>query len=80
MKYVPRGAYFALADFRPFGFDDDRTFALHLIEKAGVAAIPPSVFYDHPEHGRSYVRFAFCKKRETLEAAVRRLEALCASP
>ena len=75
---APGGAYFVLADFRPFGFDDDRTFALHLIEKAGVAAIPPSVFYDHPEHGRSYVRFAFCKKRETLETAVRRLEALCA--
>src|SRR5215471_8855542 len=74
---APGGAYFVLADFRPFGFDDDRTFALHLIEKAGVAAIPPSVFYDHPEHGRSYVRFAFCKKRETLEAAVKRLEALC---
>ena len=74
---APRGTYFILADFRPFGFDDDRTFALHLIEKAGVAAIPPSVFYDHPEHGRSYVRFAFCKKRETLEAAVKRLEALC---
>ena len=75
---APGGAYFVLADFRPFGFDNDRAFALHLIEKAGVAAIPPSVFYDHPEHGRSYVRFAFCKKRETLEAAVKRLEALCA--
>jgi N-succinyldiaminopimelate aminotransferase len=70
---APGGAYFVLADFRAFGFDDDRTFALHLVEEAGVAAIPPSVFYDHPEHGRSYVRFAFCKKRETLEAAVARM-------
>ncbi|HTR02559.1 MAG TPA: methionine aminotransferase [Thermoanaerobaculia bacterium] len=73
----PQGAYFVCADFRAFGFDDDRAFARHLIEKAGVAAIPPSVFYDHAEHGRSYVRFAFCKKRETLESAVKRLEALC---
>jgi N-succinyldiaminopimelate aminotransferase len=74
----PQGTYFVCADFRRFGFDDDRAFVRHMIEKAGVAAIPPSVFYDRPEHGRHYVRFAFCKKRETLEAAVGRLEALCA--
>ena len=72
----PVGAYFVCADFRPFGFDDDRVFVRHLIESAGVAAIPPSVFYDRPERGRGYVRFAFCKRRETLEAAVERLSRL----
>jgi N-succinyldiaminopimelate aminotransferase len=72
----PAGAYFVCADFRPFGFDDDQAFVRHLIEKVGVAAIPPSVFYDRPELGRWYVRFAFCKKMETLEAAVKRLEGL----
>ncbi len=75
---APAGTYFACAGFRAFGFDDDRAFVRHLIETIGVAAIPPSVFYDHPEHGRSYVRFAFCKKPETLERAVKRLEKLCA--
>jgi N-succinyldiaminopimelate aminotransferase len=74
----PQGTYFVCADFRPFGFDDDQVFARHLTKKIGVAAIPPSVFYDNVEHGKSYVRFAFCKKRETLEAAVARLEKLCA--
>jgi aspartate/methionine/tyrosine aminotransferase len=73
----PQGTYFVCADFRRFGFDDDWKFVRHMIEKAGVAAIPPSVFYDRPEEGRRYVRFAFCKKRETLEAAVVRLESLC---
>lgn len=73
----PAGAYFVCADFRAFGFDDDQKFVRHLIEKIGVAAIPPSVFYDRPELGRWYVRFAFCKKKETLEAAVERLEKLC---
>ena len=73
----PQGTYCVCAAFRRFGFDDDRAFVRHMIEKAGVAAIPPSVFYDHPEEGRRYVRFAFCKKRETLEAAVARLEKLC---
>ncbi len=75
---APEGTYFACADFRQFGFEDDRAFARHLIEKAGVAAIPPSAFYDRPEEPRTYVRFAFCKKRETLEAAVARMEKLCA--
>ena len=61
-----------------FGFEDDVAFCKHLIEEVGVAAIPPSAFYDRPERGRGYVRFAFCKKMETLEAAVGRLEKLCA--
>ena len=42
--------------------------------KLGLSMI--GVFYDRPEHGRHYVRFAFCKKRETLEAAVARLASL----
>jgi len=73
---APAGSYFVCADFRPFGFDDDKAFVRHLIEKIGVAAIPPSAFYDRPELGRWYVRFAFCKKMETLESAVQRLERL----
>jgi N-succinyldiaminopimelate aminotransferase len=73
---APQGTYFACADFQAFGFDDDRAFARHLIEKIGVAAIPPSAFYDDATEGRTFVRFAFCKKRETLEAAVARLSLL----
>lgn len=79
---APEGTYFACAGFQRFarrspsgpGGDDVR-FVRHLIE-VGVAAIPPSVFYEHPEHGRSYVRFAFCKREETLRAAIARLEKL----
>ena len=56
-----------------FGFDDDRRLrAATLIEKVGVAAIPPSVFYDHPEEGRRYVRFAFCKKTRDARGGGRR--------
>jgi N-succinyldiaminopimelate aminotransferase len=36
-------------------------------------AIPTSVFYDHPEVGRSLVRFAFCKRDRVIEEAVARL-------
>ena len=47
----PQGTYFVCADFRRFGFDDDVAFCRHLIEDVGVAAIPPTVFYDRPEQG-----------------------------
>jgi N-succinyldiaminopimelate aminotransferase len=72
----PAGAYFIAADFRALSDADDRTFARRLIEEAGVAVIPPSVFYADPERPRPWVRFAFCKKMETLEKAVERLSKL----
>ena len=72
----PAGAYFVAADFRAFSDADDRTFARRLIEEVGVATIPPSVFYENPERPRRWVRFAFCKKMETLEKAVERLQKL----
>jgi N-succinyldiaminopimelate aminotransferase len=73
----PAGTYFVCAGIRPLGFDDDVAFCRRLVEEIGVAAIPPSSFYEHPEHGKSFVRFAFCKREETLREAVRRLEKLC---
>jgi N-succinyldiaminopimelate aminotransferase len=74
---IPAGTYFVLADFGNFGFRDDVEFARHLTAQIGVACIPPSVFYEaHPEEGRHLARFAFCKRLETLEAAVERLQRL----
>jgi N-succinyldiaminopimelate aminotransferase len=72
----PQGTYFILADFTPFGFNDDVEFCRHLTREIGVAAIPPSAFYQHKEEGRHLVRFAFCKSVETLRQAGKRLEAL----
>jgi N-succinyldiaminopimelate aminotransferase len=76
--YVPEGSYFILCDFSRFagrqGDEDDGAFARRLTVEAGVAAIPPSPFYaaEHRELARTLVRFAFCKREETLaEAAVR---------
>jgi N-succinyldiaminopimelate aminotransferase len=73
---APAGTYYVCADFRRFGFENDVAFCRHLVENVGVAAIPPSAFYDDPAQGRGYVRFAFCKERRTLEAAVERLNSL----
>lgn len=76
----PAGTYFVCADHTPvsarLGLGDDAAFCTHLIEKIGVAAIPPSVFYQHPELGRPLVRFAFCKKSETMAEGLRRLARL----
>ena len=74
--YPPHGTYFVLADHTPFGFEDDVSFCRHLIEHVGVAAIPPSFFYATPEHGRSLVRFAFCKDEPVLREALGRLSSL----
>ena len=74
--HTPEGTYFLLADHRPFGFPDDVTFVNHLIDELGVAAIPPSVFYNDPADGAELVRFAFCKSEDTLRAALGRLQGI----
>ncbi|MBI3072976.1 MAG: aminotransferase class I/II-fold pyridoxal phosphate-dependent enzyme [Deltaproteobacteria bacterium] len=73
----PRGTYFILADYSALSHDDDLTFARRLVTEIGVAAVPPSVFYaaDKTE-GRRLLRFAFCKRPETLDAAAERLNKL----
>lgn len=67
------GTYFAAARFDAFGFDDDVAFCRFLLDRAGVAAIPPSAFYLTPGQGKDWVRLAFCKTEETLDRAVERL-------
>jgi len=51
-------------------------FARYLVKDVGVAAVPGSSFYRHPELGRTKLRFCFCKKDETLAEADRRLAKL----
>ena len=71
--YPPEGTYYVLVDITPLGFDDDLTFCRMLPEKAGVAAIPCSYFWQDRRQGRNLVRFCFCKRDETLEEGIRRL-------
>ncbi|MGD9693557.1 MAG: aminotransferase class I/II-fold pyridoxal phosphate-dependent enzyme [Phycisphaerales bacterium] len=74
--FPTEGTYFIMADHSALGFEDDVAFCRHLTVEVGVAAIPPSAFYSHKELGKHLVRFAFCKKRKTLEEAAKRLERL----
>lgn len=74
------GTFFLCADPRPLGFRDSATFCAELPRRVGVAAIPMSAFCD-PDHAQAsewnhLVRFAFCKRHETLDEAIRRLGAL----
>ncbi|MGE3466353.1 MAG: pyridoxal phosphate-dependent aminotransferase [Pyrinomonadaceae bacterium] len=72
----PEGAYYVMADISEFGFADDIEFTKHLIREIGVAAVPGSSFYYERSLGSQMVRFCFCKKDETLEAAAERFEKL----
>lgn len=72
--YKPRGAYYVMTDISSFGFPNDVEFAAYLVKEIGIACVPGSSFYKHPKDGSQQVRFAFCKKPETLDEAGRRLE------
>ena len=71
--FRPRGAYYIMTDISAFGFSDDVTFAKYLVQEIGVACVPGSSFYRDPRDGARQVRFAFCKKPETLDEAAHRL-------
>ena len=74
--FKPRGAYYIMTDISAFGFPDDVAFAKHLVTQIGVAAVPGSSFYRDPADGRTHLRFTFCKKESTLQAAADRLAKL----
>ena len=74
--FRPRGAYYVMTDISGFGFADDLAFTRHLVREVGVAAVPGSSFYRDPRDGAQQVRFAFCKRNETLDAAAERLRKL----
>lgn len=73
---VPEGGYFVQADAAPLGVADAARWCRDLPARAGVVAIPTSAFYDDPAAGRTLARFAFCKRVEVIEEAVKRLAAM----
>ncbi len=74
--FRPDGAYYIMTDISGFGFNSDIEFTQHLIRDIGVACVPGSSFYSRPELGAQQVRFCFCKRDETLQAAAERLTKL----
>ncbi len=80
VAYKPRGAYYILTDAAHFikrlGLADDTAFAMWLIKEVGVATVPGSSFYAHPELGRTKIRFCFPKTDDVLIEAGERLQKL----
>lgn len=74
--FVPHGAYYIMTDISSFEFPDDTAFARFLVKEIGVAAVPGSSFYQDPGAGKTHLRFTFCKKESTFQAAEDRLEKL----
>lgn len=66
------GSYFICAKYNRISDEGDKDFAIRLTKEAGVATIPVSVFYQGGKDDK-VLRFCFCKKKETLEAAVEKL-------
>ena len=74
--YPSSATYFVTVDAAPVAAGvDGREFCQRMAREAGVVAIPNVVFYSdaHKAAGKSLVRFAFCKRAETIATACERL-------
>jgi aminotransferase len=80
IAWKPKGAYYILTDVTRFmkaaRIHDDYAFAMYLIKEVGVATVPGSSFYAHPELGRTKIRFCFPKTDDMLREAGERLQKL----
>ena len=79
----PQGAYYIMADFSALSDRDDDDYARWLTRGGsvgefgtGVATVPGSSFFHEPPGGRTLIRFAFCKRLETLRDAADRLRSI----
>lgn len=70
---LPEGAYYILADYSALSDLPDTEFARWLTREVGVTPVPGSSFFSTPDPARRLVRFAFCKREETLRQAAERL-------
>jgi aminotransferase len=75
--FVPSGAYYIMCNVKTLRernhLENDVEFCRFLVKEIGVAAVPASSFFRDPASGRDLIRFTFCKKDSTLDAAAERL-------
>lgn len=74
--FTPHGAYYVMCDISALGVSTDVELSHALVRDLGVAVVPGSSFYSAVGAGSQYVRFAFPKRKETLERAAERLTQL----
>ena len=73
--YRPEGAYYILVE-APTEFNDGLEYANYLIKNVGIAVLPASALYHDKELGKRKIRFAYCKKDETLQEVGKRIRKL----
>jgi aminotransferase len=73
--FVPRGAYYVLADIGRIPGKTSKERAMKLLETTGVATVPGESFY-REGLGENIARFCFAKTFEDLDAACKRLRKL----
>ena len=73
--YVPRGAYYILAEAGHLPGETAALKARALLAKTGVASVAGSAFF-RPGHGEDLLRFCFAKRDKDLDDACARLRAL----
>lgn len=71
----PQGTYFLMCPIANKTTKNDIDYCMELITEKKVVGIPPSVFYLKSKEGQKFVRFCFAKKQETLENAIKNLQA-----
>ncbi|HEY4102458.1 MAG TPA: aminotransferase class I/II-fold pyridoxal phosphate-dependent enzyme [Polyangiaceae bacterium] len=71
--HVPSGAYYVLADSRRIPGRNAKERARGLLERAGVAAVPGSAFFEG-NRGDDLLRFSYAKREAELDEACRRLD------
>lgn len=72
----PQGAYYILADVSRLPGRTGKERAMHLLERAGVAAVPGEAFYANAADGAGLARFCYAKTDADLDDACRRLARL----
>jgi aminotransferase len=67
---MPNGAYYMIADassiVKSLKAETDTDLSINLLKKTGVATVPGLSFYSSKNQFTKSVRFAFCKKQQTL--------------
>jgi len=66
------GSYFQCYKYDRISNEADKDLAIRITKEYGIASIPISAFYKAGTDNK-VIRFCFCKKKETIDAAVERL-------
>ena len=68
------GTYFIMTKIPDSWAGDDFEYCMNVLEKKGVAMIPPSSFYLKSQEGKKLARLCFAKDLETIRAALTALK------